>query len=63
MKSRPGVFNGGAVWIGLSDRVTENLFQWDDSIPVLYTNWATGEPNNYKNHNEDCTAVWLLVNL
>ena len=33
-------------WIGLSDSASEGNFVWDDDSPVLYTNWATGEPNN-----------------
>ena len=63
MKAGPGIFNGGGVWIGLSDRVTENYFQWDEGVPVTYTNWGRGEPNNFNNLNEDCVGMWLLVSL
>ena len=35
-------------WIGLTDRVTEGVFQWVSGQPVTYTNWAPGEPNNYQ---------------
>ncbi|XP_063422181.1 macrophage mannose receptor 1-like [Mytilus trossulus] len=60
MKGTTGIFNGGAVWIGLSDRITENYFVWDEGRPVTYTNWGPGEPNNWQNKDEDCVAVWLL---
>lgn len=61
MKGTTGIFNGGAVWIGLSDRITENYFVWDEGRPVAYTNWGPAEPNNWHNMDEDCVAVWLLV--
>ena len=35
-------------WIGLTDRVTEGVFQWVSGQPVTYTNWAPREPNNYQ---------------
>ncbi|XP_063422180.1 macrophage mannose receptor 1-like isoform X2 [Mytilus trossulus] len=54
-----GLFLGGSYWIGLSDRVVENYFVWDDGTPVLYTNWNSKEPNNWRNMNEDCVSVWL----
>ncbi|CAG2193307.1 CD206 [Mytilus edulis] len=52
-------FKGGSIWIGISDRIVENSFVWDDGTPVMYTNWEAGEPNNWMNLNEDCGAVWL----
>jgi len=39
---------GGEAWIGLDDMVTEGKFEWVDGKPVEYTNWAPGEPNDYK---------------
>lgn len=56
-----GLFLGGSYWIGLSDRVVENYFVWDDGTPVMYTNWNSKEPNNWRNLNEDCVSVWLQV--
>lgn len=35
-----------ALWIGLSDQVTEGVFLWDSGEPLVYTNWLPGEPNN-----------------
>jgi len=36
----------GAMWIGLTDRVTEGTWVWTSGDPVTYTNWFPGEPNN-----------------
>lgn len=38
-------------YIGLSDEVTENLWRWDNNMPLTYTNWAAGEPNGGTNEN------------
>lgn len=46
----------GIIWIGFSDEVTEGTFVWYDQSPVVYTNWAPGEPNNQG--NEDCTQIY-----
>ncbi|XP_071955735.1 alpha-N-acetylgalactosamine-specific lectin-like [Antedon mediterranea] len=45
-------------WIGLTDSTHEGRFLWSDgnSLPT-YTNWDSGEPNNYKGR-EDCVSVW-----
>jgi hypothetical protein len=57
--------NGGAGHIGFTDQVTEGNFQWVNGIPVTYTNWSPGEPNN--SGNEDFTqmiasGVWNDIN-
>ena len=31
-------------WIGLSDRVEDGTFFWDDGTDLTYTNWTHGEP-------------------
>lgn len=46
----------GVIWIGFSDEVTEGTFVWYDQAPVVYTNWAPGEPNQAG--NEDCTQIY-----
>jgi hypothetical protein len=33
-----------ALWIGLSDEVTEGVFTWDGGEPVTFTNFCLGEP-------------------
>ncbi|MBC7771879.1 MAG: hypothetical protein H7210_05250 [Pyrinomonadaceae bacterium] len=33
-------------WIGLHEVGAEGNYQWASGDPVLYTNWAAGEPNN-----------------
>ena len=34
-----------SVWIGLNDTYTIDTFGWVTSEPLVYTNWAPGEPN------------------
>ena len=34
---------GDGYWIGLND--FSGIFEWSDGSPVIYTQWATGEPN------------------
>jgi gliding motility-associated-like protein len=46
----------GVVWIGLSDEITEGTFVWYDQAPVVYTNWAAGEPN--QSGDEDCVQIY-----
>ena len=38
---------GGAYWMGLSDRQQEGVFEWASGEAVDYTNWAAGEPDDY----------------
>jgi hypothetical protein len=35
-------------WIGFTDAVQEGNWQWINGEPVTYTNWASGEPNNFR---------------
>jgi hypothetical protein len=45
-------------WIGGNDITTENTFLWEDGTPFVFTNWATGEPNNANNSfQEDCAII------
>ena len=46
-----------AAWLGATDRAVEGVFRWIGSDqPLIYTNWGTGEPNNY-NGEEDCLLM------
>lgn len=48
--------SGGQWWIGLSDQATEGTFTWEDGTPLVYQNWAGGEPND-ANQAEDCAHL------
>jgi Ca2+-binding RTX toxin-like protein len=38
-------------WIGLRDNVTEGSFQWANGETSTFTNWNSGEPNNFGNED------------
>jgi len=44
------------MWIGLTDHVEEGVWEWVDGAKLNYTNWNTGEPNNWWG-SENCAAV------
>lgn len=46
----------GTFWIGLSDENDEGQWFWLDGSPVVYVNWAPGEPNNHQSM-EDCVEM------
>jgi hypothetical protein len=51
----------GHFWIGLNDHDVEGSFVWIDGSEPTYTNWHSGEPNDYST-GEDCTQVWVNHN-
>ncbi|CAH1248684.1 CSMD1 [Branchiostoma lanceolatum] len=48
------------VWIGLTDQDVEGQFVWADGTPLVYSNWAPGEPNGDDTTN--CVHLWPLAN-
>ncbi|XP_030299937.1 collectin-12 [Calypte anna] len=50
----------GSFWIGLTDSEKENEWRWlDGSLPV-YTNWKSGQPDNWSHGHgpgEDCAGL------
>lgn len=34
-------------WIGLSDAISEGNFTWNNGTQLSYSNWQSGEPNNF----------------
>jgi len=38
-------------WIGLTDEVTEGVWQWVTGEPYSWSNWNSGEPNNAGNED------------
>lgn len=43
----PNSGHGQGYWIGLTDVQQEGTFVWENGEPVTYTDWASGEPNNF----------------
>jgi len=43
-------------WIGFTDEDEEGQFRWLDGSAAEYTNWNSGEPNNWAG-NEQCTEM------
>ena len=53
-----------SAFLGASDVVTENTFQWTDGSALTYTNWRSGEPNNGgtgATYQEDCVVIQGLL--
>ncbi|MBL3702361.1 hypothetical protein GI582_06605 [Sulfitobacter sp. BDSS02] len=43
-------------WLGATDRDSEGNWIWENGEAFTYSNWASGEPNNY--WNEDYLMGW-----
>ena len=48
-----------AVWIALNWNSTANDFYWTDHTPLVYKNWASGEPNG--NAQEPCGEMYTTT--
>ncbi|XP_018084205.1 brevican L homeolog isoform X1 [Xenopus laevis] len=44
-------------WTGLNDRTIEGDFQWSDGNPLLFENWAHGQPDSYFLSGENCVVM------
>ncbi len=55
-------FNPGRIWIGHTDRDQEGTWEWVTGEPVVYTNWAPGEPNNYGGSEDWAVINWSGTN-
>ena len=44
------------IWIGINDIEQEGSFVGVDGSEISWTNWGSGEPNNY-NNNQDAVVV------
>lgn len=42
-------------WLGLTDQVSENVYQWTDGTPLWFTHWNVGQPDNAS--DEDCVEL------
>ncbi|XP_034306422.2 perlucin-like [Magallana gigas] len=45
-------------WIGATDQVEENMFQWTNKANVVFSNWISGQPDD-DGGDEDCAALCL----
>lgn len=48
-------------WIGFTDIAGETQFMWSSGEPICYTNWNTGEPNDFA-IGEDYTQMLIMEN-
>ncbi len=46
------IFPGNSAFIGLQDYDEEGVFVWVDGSKLSYSNWYSGQPNNYGNRQD-----------
>merc|ERR1739838_148169 len=51
--------NGGgdASWIGGSDAIHERIWLWSDGLPMTFTAWARGQPDNGILGGQNCAVM------
>ena len=45
-------------WLGFNDLAEEGTWEWVNGEPTTYTNWASGEPNNFNNNEDAAIMNW-----
>ena len=50
-------FSQGEVWIGLHELGVSATWKWVNDDPVVFTNWAKNEPNNWGGA-EHCVTLY-----
>ncbi|NJS13016.1 MAG: hypothetical protein HC789_22930 [Microcoleus sp. CSU_2_2] len=51
-------FGSQRPWIGFNDTQIEGQFEWVSGEPVTFTNWSSGEPNNFGSAGEDFAELF-----
>uniref|UniRef100_A0AAQ6AEX7 C-type lectin domain-containing protein n=1 Tax=Amphiprion ocellaris TaxID=80972 RepID=A0AAQ6AEX7_AMPOC len=46
-----------AIWIGLTDSETEDIWKWVDGTLLSTSYWFGSEPNNFGSRDEDCVEL------
>ncbi len=61
IRSTFGTYDGVSrnLWLGLTDQGHEGEWAWVTGEPLIYTNWADGEPNDL-NGDEDFAHMWYF---
>ena len=54
-------YSGAVYWIGLRRNETNSdSFVWTDGTAMTYSNWQSGEPNNWGTEEEECVVTGYL---
>ncbi|KAM9839473.1 collectin-12-like [Aulostomus maculatus] len=54
------ILGKGYFWMGLTDRVEENVWRWLDGTEPVFTKWKPGQPDNWGHEHEtgeDCAGL------